>query len=557
MFNRREFIRLASLSGASIYLTNCTQTLKQAQSLLPLEPKESQWLTKNSSIDRTLSKFSSSQMTGDNFTLAHQILWDKTSYIKSLGKLPEPTEQTNVAIVGGGMSGLISAFELSEQNPVVLEQAPRFGGNSKGESWKGLDFSLGAAYFVEPEEDSPIAQFLNEVGVDKLYKLHEGGDPVLISGKKYLQVWENGTNPKNKAQFQKIYAHFLDIYNDRGVIKYPEIPSSSDSEYQHLAELDRMNFKEYVQSVLNEPLDPHLEAIIENFFWSSAGASPEEISASMAINFFASEFGALAVCPGGNAAIAEKILERLAREGHSSRLRTNCLVFHVEVKADHVLIYYVQDGKPKCLQAKKAVMSCPKFVVAKVVQDLEEDRLAAIRSLKYRSYLVANILIKPPLKDSFYDLFFMPAARFQQKDLRSRAKAQGVTDIVLANFAQRHKDQSILTLYKPLAYEGSRAELFPPNAFDQIKSQFNEQIKKDILPALNIPVRSLEGLRITRWGHPIPICEKGAFANGKIPLIRKPFRDRLFFVEQDNWLTPAFETCFEEAHYWAEKVKKS
>lgn len=511
----------------------------------------------NGPIDRNFRTFSSSQFSGDDFTKPHKMILGKTAFMQSLGNLPAPSEKVEVAIVGGGMSGLISAFELRTLNPVVLEQAPRFGGNAKGESWKGLDFSIGAAYFVEPEEDSPIADFLNEIGIDKIYKAHESGDPLVLNGKKIFQAWQQGTTAKNKAQFEKIRNHFVDILNEQNGLKYPEIPSEKSAGLQLLSELDRMSFKEYVQNILKSPIDPHLEAVFENYFWSSAGASPDEISAAMGINFFADEFGAMAICPGGNSAVAEKILERLVREGHSANLRTQSVVFHVEVNDEGVLIYYSQNDKVHCLKAQKAIMACPKFAAGHIIKDLEPERLKVIRSMKYRSYLVANLLVAPRNNGTFYDMLMINQAHLNEKNLRSKAQAQGVTDIILANYAKDNPDFSVLTLYKPLAYDGSRGELFGPQAFSQAKAQLNDQIKKEILPCLGIRSHQVEGIRIARWGHPLPICEKGSFIGKKPQILRQPFRDRLFFVEQDNWMTPAFEICFEEAKYWSKKILKS
>ena len=43
------------------------------------------------------------------------------------GAPPEPTEIVDVAIVGGGLSGLATAYLLRHRHPVVFELRPRFG----------------------------------------------------------------------------------------------------------------------------------------------------------------------------------------------------------------------------------------------------------------------------------------------------------------------------------------------------------------------------------------------------------------------------------------------
>jgi hypothetical protein len=61
---------------------------------------------------------------------------------------------------------------------------------------------------------------------------------------------------------------------------------------------------------------------------------------------------------------------------------------------------------------------------------------------------------------------------------------------------------------------------------------------------------------VARWGHPLPVAATGLIAGGVVDRIRQPFRDRGFFVEQDNWALPAFETAATEALLWAPEIAK-
>ena len=63
-------------------------------------------------------------------------------------------------------------------------------------------------------------------------------------------------------------------------------------------------------------------------------------------------------------------------------------------------------------------------------------------------------------------------------------------------------------------------------------------------------------LRIARWGHPLPVAATGLIANGTVEALRTPFHGRVFFVEQDNWALPAFETGVTEAITWSPEVAK-
>ncbi len=70
------------------------------------------------------------------------------------GNPPPPTESVDIAIVGGGISGLATAYLLREHRPVLLELHGRLGGAAQGERWQGNHYSLGSAYFITPDEGS-------------------------------------------------------------------------------------------------------------------------------------------------------------------------------------------------------------------------------------------------------------------------------------------------------------------------------------------------------------------------------------------------------------------
>lgn len=48
------------------------------------------------------------------------------------GEPPAPSEEIDVVVIGGGLSGLAAAYELRQYNPVVFELHDIFGGNAQG-----------------------------------------------------------------------------------------------------------------------------------------------------------------------------------------------------------------------------------------------------------------------------------------------------------------------------------------------------------------------------------------------------------------------------------------
>jgi len=550
-------MKLMGVGAASVYVGSCN--LVGVNRNRPgvtgaLETFGDDFLKNFGPFNRTLGDIAPREYSGDQPHETHKILWNKSDYIDSIGGLPAPSEEANVVIVGGGMSGLMSAYFLKDQKPIVLEQAARLGGNSRGESWRGMDYSLATSYIGIPEQGSDIDLFFKEIEFNE-YRTHRGGEPVFIDGKKYSDVWTQGTLPENRDQFLKLNQHLTDMMAGRNGLVYPELPVFKDTNLDYIRALDQMTMKQYLEKVLGEPMHPHLEQVIEQYFWSSGASSITQISAAGAVNFFASDFVGIAVCEGGNGAISEAVLRKILPAVSSSNLRASSLVFDVRVVDDSVRVSYIDHQKiPKAIKAKAVVMSCPKFVVKTLIDDLEAERIDVIESLNYNGYLVANLLINRPMKDDFYDLYLLREKAFEQPDLKSRAQTQQATDVVYSSFKNPNPERCILTVFRGFPYP-ARRELLAADSYPKFRKELEDQIYNEFLPALGLKQTDVVDLRIARWGHPLPQPVVGLIAEGKIDILRRPFKDRVFFAEQDNWMLPSFEVCFYEAMEFAKRAK--
>lgn len=467
-------------------------------------------------------------------------------------------EQVPLVVIGAGIAGLFSAYLLRAHKPVILEQAPRFGGNSKGQSWHTIDYSIGAAYFIEPEEKSEISKILHELGVDKLWKIKNEEDPVAIQGKIFKEFWDGASvkDAGTKKQFVKLSEYFKKV-NEGEEITYPDIPITDPEIKPYIDTLDKETFKSHLERIVGGPLNTQIETAIEHYCWSSLGASASEVSAAAGLNFYAAEFGNLAILPGGNAAVAERVLERLSARLPAENFRTDCLVYDVRVVNDGVLVSYQDKAdNVQSIRAKAVVLACPKFVVGRILAEIESSRLAAIRRLRYHSYLVANICIQGHEKAPFYDLYLLGEGKLASNDLKTAADNRKVTDVIYANYVKASDGDTVLTLYRGLPYDGARVEILAPDSYQRYRNEFQKQLEQEILPLLRIKKEQVKDIRIARWGHPLPVATPGLIAEGVVDILRKPFKDRVFFVEQDNWALPAFETAVTEALIAAPEVQR-
>ncbi len=559
--SKRTMMKILGVGVTSIVCQNPLDLFAKPPKPLSKKRKIKSKTDLKSPIQRDLGDIAPKTFSGDQFDKAHQILWNKSAYLTQNKKtIPAPTEQANVVIVGGGISGLTSAYLLRDQKPILLERASRFGGNAKGESWQGLDYSIGAAYIIKPEEGSLIDQFLDEIGVKAIARVRASEDPVVVNGKKHFHFWEGESveSAKSKAQFKKFFEYLNHMNEEKNGLVFPNIPYEDEAKDKaYTDELDQISLYEHVQKIMGEELHPHLESAIEFFCWSAFAAPMREISAAFGLNFYASEMNPLMLAPGGNAGIADEIYDRLTESLSEQHLRTNAIVFDVKVEQDGVIVAYENEaGEIKSIKAKTAILSCPKFVVNKILQDIEPEREQAIKQMKYHAYLVANILVNQKVKDDFYGLFLIGDGQKPDVDPRVTYQRTGSSDISYGNFAQVDDQRSIITLYRSLPFVGGRAELFSPDAYEKAKKAFEKEIYEEVLGLLNIDAKNIVDIRITRWGHPIPIAQTGLLRSGVIEKIRKPFKNRVFFVEQDNWALPAFETAVLEAFKWTAELRK-
>lgn len=552
--SRRDALKALGLSTAAMTLPGCGSPFK-----LGAEQLEQNYLNffveKNSPVNRLLGAQSPIAFSGDNPEKNHNLLWSTAQTIKS-AELPQKTEKTKLVVIGGGMSGLISTYLLRNFQPILLESAERFGGNSKGESWSGKDYSIGAAYFMEQEEGTQINNLFKEVGAFQIIREKVVDDPVVLNQKIFQQFWSGETDPQKKSQFLKLSKYFKDVLNGTNNKTYPEIPCETKKERAHIKSLDKISFYDHIQKILGEKPHPHIETALEHYCWSTFASTTREINAAVGLNCYAAEFGKVYVASGGNAAIAELFMKKTLATVPASLLRCGSTVLEVDVREKKVFVTYQDPQKQiRIIEADAAIMACPKFVVKHILKDMEPLRRKSIEKLRYRSYLVANLILQGEVPTEFYDLYLLDNGQIHQQKLQNHFKSYGITDIVLATYAKAQKDQTILTLYRGLPFDGARAQILGAS-YEQLKSDFTAQIDKEILPLLGFKQEQKIDLRLTRWGHPMPVPQLNFLSDGTVDQIRKPFKDRVFFVEQDNWLLPAIETCATEALYWAPQVEK-
>ena len=481
----------------------------------------------------------SRDFNGDRIDKPHDILWNIDGYIAGKGGIPLASVAYDLVIVGGGISGLLTAWLYLKKNPsrhvLMLEQDHRVGGNSKGEQRGNARYSIGAAYIVAPDAGSEIDTLLRDLSLTASAREDGGGELTVLHNGKLKSFWEGETDPRAMSDFKRV-SHRL-----------AEMREHADLEFEGKLsrELDAISFEKWLRREFGE-LHPHLLEFFQLYGWSSFCGSIDELSAFQFLNFICFEMGAILAFPGGNAAIAEALWKKLNAEPGFT-LKTNAMAIKVTATPDRAAIVYEHDGKLTQVEANATVMACAKFIARRLLPELEPEQANAMASLHYRSYVVGNAILNRRIKSPTYDLFLLKN-EFPPPPTAVRPSERGFSDLCFGSWAQNDlPEQSVLTLYQGLAFDGARQPLLHPSAHSQYREHMLHTLEQQVLPSLGLTESDIAGVRMTRWGHPLPLAAVGLLSKGIAQKAAHPINGRVFFANQDNWANPSFESAFQAA----------
>ena len=177
-----------------------------------------------------------------------------------------------------------------------------------------------------------------------------------------------------------------------------------------------------------------------------------------------------------------------------------------------------------------------------------------MNQIETAAYLVANVLIDAPYSSGTYDTFFLRDGNFPMTEGEVEANPRFV-DAVNAGFSGPRLPRTGLTLYWPLPWSAARFSLIVEEGWQHYAERAAADIRA-ALPVLGFAARDVIQVRLTRWGHAMPIAAPNLIASGAIEHVRRPFEGLVYFVNQDNWALPAVENCLLEAEHFAERIAR-
>jgi flavin-dependent amine oxidoreductase len=500
---------------------------------------------------------------GDDFNDGLNIPFHSAENVFPGGQPPEPTERVQVAVVGGGLSGLACGYLLSEYSPVVFELHPQFGGNAQGGIINGSAYSLGSAYVITPDAGSTLDNIYRDLGLHDIVRVDDLPAPVEINGEINDDVWSGvGASPED----QPAYEAYRQLVIRMAEETYPDVPFDQ----QWMLDLDRLSFKEHIEQEVGLAIPAALQAAIQAYCYASFCAGWEEISAASGWNFLAAEEYGRWVFPGGNAWMADQMWQRINATDatdteHAPHLRAGCRVVDVRVQADGLALvtWRTPDGEFKSLLADRVIMATPKHVARKILFGLEEEDPEKFDAMVMftRPYVVANVVLDRDVPDTFYDIFTLDNPDDYPGSAGEATEFWRFTDVTNGSFTPMPpqpglpKHPGILTLYWPLSYDSARFDLVLDDPILAFGEALAEPLRR-ALTLLDIPDKAVREVRFSRWGHAVPISRVGFIADGLPGVLMRPYKEAVLFVNQDNWALPAVENSLLDAVNAADAIAK-
>ena len=470
-----------------------------------------------------------------DFSQCHRI-WNG-----ELNALPEPEEHRyECIVVGGGMSGLVTAWKLNRlgvRDLLVLEKDERMGGLCCADTVDGVTGARASAYpsypfnadMIELYEDLKFVRVdgtTKKVTVNPDHVLRPPYDQILMGGTWVVDPFERAgilrlpISQKAKddlAALEKELLHLRKWHDAEGNAAF-DCPVDDSSESRKIRALDDMTLGEYAVS---KGWSVEMVKVFDPLLKSAYGLGHDRISAWAALDILTDELlpsdpGEPSIgFPGGNAFFADALVARLDQ----GRLRTKTMVTRIRRTRKEVRVGVIEDGRPKGYKARTVVFAAPQFMAPYLIDDLPGKRRKAARRFEDAAYVVANVEVSRT-----------PAGLAYSNQL---AGDFVMSDFIVADWT-RHMDpleapagrKNLLTAYCPMT-AGDRTGMLEPS-LDEWQSRIVGELER-ALPGVR---GTVTGFHLYRWGHAFSVPGKGWVFSEERKLARKPL-GRIFFAHAD------------------------
>ncbi|KAA3438654.1 FAD-dependent oxidoreductase [Rufibacter hautae] len=485
-----------------------------------------------------------------------------------LKTVPTKTEEVEVVVIGGGVSGLSAARWLTQNSGAkvcLLELEDRTGGNSQSGQNAVSAFPWGAHYLPLPNNtNTELLKFLEEVQVITGYdaaglpiynEYHLCFDPeerLFINGYWQEGLVPNWSVPKPDLEqidkFQALMEEMKEAKGEDGRFAF-DIPLDKSSADATFRDLDKLTMQEWLYQ---QKLDsPYLRWYVEYCCLDDFGGTIEQVSAWAGIHYFAarkaqaanSDAHRVLTWPQGNHWLAERLRAQACPD-----IRTGSLVYNMEIQGKQVLIDYLDlaTDQPTRLMAKKCVVATPHFVRERLLAKIpKEAGKQNSKAFTYAPWVVANLTLKQvpggkgtPLSwdNVIYGSRSLGYVNAQQQSVKGFPEKQ------------------VITFYYPVADSSPTSR---QAVFTRKQEDWAEVVLQELEKAHPSIRKEVEQLDVWVWGHGMIKPTPGFIWGEDREKAATPINGNIVFAHSDLSGISIFEEAFYQGIKAANQILKT
>jgi hypothetical protein len=126
------------------------------------------------------------------------------------------------------------------------------------------------------------------------------------------------------------------------------------------------------------------------------------------------------------------------------------------------------------------------------------------------------------------------------------------SDAILADFVAPHPTHAGLTVYCPYPWVAGAATLRGVS-YEDMEADIRREVLAGFGP-YGLRASDIEGMRLTRWGHPMIVTRPGQLADGTLRAATQP-QPGLYFAHTDVNGAPAYENALAAAFDAVEQLR--
>ena len=394
-------------------------------------------------------------------------------------------------IVGGGLSGLTTAYLLRNKNILLLEKADRFGGRVKSEQIDELTNNVGTQFFSD--EGGFITRLMDKLDIERVrHKPRDVPYAFFVEGVYYstlksLMSW--------RMHIDRLKLIALAAPRFLAFLRPESHPKRQKVVAQNIVGL-------------YDKLHPKTKALVTSYMRGACLAKPERTSAGIGSGLMLGVFfmGETSWITGGFQQVTDRMVAKL---GDSARYGVE--VTRVENVDGLVQVIYVEEGEEHVATARGAAVTTPAMVVPRIVSGLPEERAKAFEQVKYGPLVMVSLIFDPEVP---WDRFFAMGS--------DDTVFQMVIDQTFGTPADDKPNNPVVCncIITPYPDETAEIERLAATSDDEITRKALDDLAR-VVPRAEGAGEVLRDAKVTRW----PVSEielSPEYYTELLPQIREP-----------------------------------